>query len=182
MPTTRRARHAILPPMNRRNWLKLGMGSAVVLAMGGGWVASIAPGWRDGAFSADAQMVLRACGKALLAGSLPADAAAESAALDGLLQRLADAVAALPPHAQAELSELLALMGTSAGRQLLGGVSAPWQNATVPQVQAGLQDMRFSRISLRQQAYQALHDLTGAAYFSSPQTWTVLGYPGPRDL
>jgi hypothetical protein len=99
-----------------------------------------------------------------------------------LLQRLADAVAALPPHAQAELSELLALMGTSAGRQLLGGVSAPWQSATVPQVQAGLQDMRFSRISLRQQAYQALHDLTGAAYFSSPQTWTVLGYPGPRDL
>ena len=79
-------------------------------------------------------------------------------------------------------AELLALLGTSAGRQLLGGVSAPWQNATVPQVQAGLQDMRFSRISLRQQAYQALHDLTGAAYFSSPQTWTVLGYPGPRDL
>lgn len=173
---------AILPHMNRRHWLKLGLGSAVVLAVGGGWVASVAPGWQGGRFSPEAQTVLRACGKALLDGSLPTDAAAELAALDGLLQRLSDAVAALPPHAQAELSELLALMATSVGRQWLGGVATPWPQATVAQVQAGLRAMRFSRVSLRQQAYQALHDLTGAAYFSSPQTWTVLGYPGPRDL
>lgn len=182
MSTSPHKLHAIFPLMNRRHWLKLGLGSAVVLAVGGGWVATVAPGWQGGRFSSEAKTVLRAFGKALLDGSLPTGAAAESAALDGLLLRLTDAVAALPAHAQAELSELLALMGTSAGRQWLGGVTAPWPQATVAQVQAGLQAMRFSRVSLRQQAYQALHDLTGAAYFSSPQTWTVLGYPGPRDL
>ena len=168
--------------MKRRSWLKLGLGSAVVLAVGGGLVASIEPGWRHGRFSADAETVLRSCAKALLAGSLPSDDDAQLAALNGLMSRLADAVGALPTHAQAELSELLALMGTAAGRHLLGGVSTPWALAAVADVQTGLQAMRFSRISLRQQAYLALHDLTGAAYFSAPQTWTVLGYPGPRDL
>lgn len=168
--------------MKRRSWLKLGLGSAVVLALGGGLVASIEPGWRQGRFSVDADTVLRACAQALLAGSLPTGDDAQAAALNGLMARLADAVAALPAHAQAELSELLALMGTAVGRQWLGGVSTPWAQASVAEVQAGLQAMRFSRISLRQQAYMALHDLTGAAYFSAPSTWTVLGYPGPRDL
>lgn len=168
--------------MKRRSWLKLGLGSAVVLAVGGGLIAAIEPGWQRGRFSADADTVLRACAKALLAGSLPTGDEAQAAALNGLMTRLADAVAALPDHAQAELSELLALMGIAAGRQWLGGVSTPWAQASVADVQAGLQAMRFSRISLRQQAYMALHDLTGAAYFSAPSTWTVLGYPGPRDL
>lgn len=168
--------------MKRRSWLKLGLGSAVVLAAGGGLVASIEPGWQRGRFSPDARQVLTACARGLLAGSLPAAEEAQAIALEGLLSRLAEAVAALPLHAQAELSELLALMGTAAGRHWLAGVAVPWGQASVADVQAGLQDMRFSRISLRQQAYMALHDLTGAAYFSAPQTWTVLGYPGPREL
>lgn len=168
--------------MQRRRWLTLGLGSALVLAVGGGWVASIEPGWRDRRFSAEAETVLRACGKALLAGSLPEGAQAQATALDDWMHRLADAVAALPAHAQAELSELLALLATAAGRQWLAGVATPWAQASVADVQAGLQAMRLSRISLRQQAYLALHDLAGAAYFSAPSTWTVLGYPGPREL
>lgn len=182
MPTLHRQPHAILPRMNRRRWLKLGLGSAAVLALGGGWVAYIEPGWQNGRFSPAAEQVWCACAKALLAGSLPTGENAQVQALGGLMQRLTDAVAALPAHAQAELSELLALLGTAGGRQWVGGVAVPWAQASVADVQAGLQDMRFSRISLRQQAYLALHDLVGAAYFSSPQTWTVLGYPGPRDL
>lgn len=168
--------------MKRRSWLKLGLGSAVLLAVGGGLVASMEPGWRQGRFSVGADAVLRACAKALLAGSLPTEADAQAAALNGLMTRLADAVAALPAHAQAELSDLLALMGTAVGRQWLGGVPSHWAQASVAEVQSGLQAMRLSPLSLRQQAYMALHDLTGAAYFSAPQTWTVLGYPGPRDL
>ena len=33
--------------MKRRSWLKLGLGSAVLLAVGGGLVASMEPGWRQ---------------------------------------------------------------------------------------------------------------------------------------
>ena len=42
--------------------------------------------------------------------------------------------------------------------------------------------MRTSRIGLRQQAYHALRDLTNAAYFADPQTWPLMGYPGPRAV
>ena len=42
--------------------------------------------------------------------------------------------------------------------------------------------MRVSSISLRQQAYQALHDIVGGAYFSDAQTWGLLGYPGPLKI
>ncbi|WP_427915642.1 hypothetical protein ACPWT1_06325 [Ramlibacter sp. MMS24-I3-19] len=42
--------------------------------------------------------------------------------------------------------------------------------------------MRTSTLSLRVQAYQALHDISGAAYFSDRSTWAVLGYPGPVQV
>ena len=31
-------------------------------------------------------------------------------------------------------------------------------------------------------AYQALHDITSASYFSGQESWAVLGYPGPRAI
>ena len=54
--------------------------------------------------------------------------------------------------------------------------------ASVAQLQASLQSMRTSSLQLRQQVYHALRDLTNAAYFSDPTTWSQLGYPGPREL
>jgi hypothetical protein len=42
--------------------------------------------------------------------------------------------------------------------------------------------MRTSSLQLRQQAYQALHDLVGSAYFSDAATWHLLGYPGPMRI
>lgn len=169
--------------MNRRTWMKLGLGSAVVLAVGGGWLASAAPGWqRDAGFSTGAQQVWRAMARGLLDGVLPTAASDQGAALDGLLTRLHVAVQALPDHAQQELSQLLALLATAPGRLGLAGLGADWPQASVADVQWALQGMRSSRISLRVQAYLALHDLVGAAYFSEPTTWTVLDYPGPMTI
>ena len=54
--------------------------------------------------------------------------------------------------------------------------------ATPEQVTAALNDMRYSRLALRQQAYQALHEIVGGAYFSEESTWAVVGYPGPQDI
>jgi hypothetical protein len=42
--------------------------------------------------------------------------------------------------------------------------------------------MRVSGITLRQQAYQALHDIVGGAYFSDVGTWGLLSYPGPPKI
>lgn len=136
----------------------------------------------DGKIAAPGRAVFRAAGAAILEGSLPQDAAARESALDGLLDRVNALVLSLAPHAQKELSLLLSLLTSAPGRQAIAGLGADWVSASVPQVQQALQSMRISTLSLRQQAYHALHDIVGGAYFSDAQTWAQLGYPGPRQI
>jgi hypothetical protein len=97
-------------------------------------------------------------------------------------QRLNDSIAALPPHTQAELAQLLSVLASAPGRWALAGLPTDWADASVDQVRAALLDMRHSRLALRQQAYLALRELTCAAYFADPSTWMALGYSGPMDL
>jgi len=168
--------------MQRRSLLKLGVASAAVLAVAGGGVALIKPGMADGKLTAPSRAVFRATGAAILEGSLPHGNAARELALDGLLDRVDALVMALPPHAQNELSLLLSLLASAPGRQAIGGLRATWADASVAQLQQALQSMRVSALSLRQQAYHALHDIVGGAYFADAQTWAHLGYPGPLKI
>ena len=168
--------------MRRRGLLTLGLVSAAVLAVGGGALALLAPGLRDGKLSARGREVMSAVGLAMLDGSLPAGDQAVAAELQGLLARVDRLVAALPPHAQSELSQLLALLGSAGGRRALAGLGEDWHAAPVARRQEALQAMRVSGVALRQQAYQALHEIVGSAYFSEPATWRALGYPGPLQI
>lgn len=168
--------------MRRRGLLTLGLVSAAVLAVGGGAVALLAPGLQDGRLSPRGREVMGAVGRALLDGSLPAREQAIAAELEGLLARLDGLVAGLPPHAQAELSQLLALLASAGGRLALAGLGEEWHVASVARRQQALQAMRVSALALRQQSYQALHELVGSAYFSGPSTWRALGYPGPLPV
>ena len=168
--------------MQRRSWLKLSLGAAALLAVGGGAVALIEPGWRDGRLTSVGRGVFMHAGRAFLDGSLPTDDVRRTQALAGLPDRVDALIAALPTHAQRELSQLLSLLAAAPGRRALAGLAPEWDDATVPEIRLALQAMRLSRLTVRQQAYQALHDITGSAYFSDPATWTVLGYPGPAPL
>lgn len=168
--------------MQRRRLLALGAVSAAVLAVGGGMLAALQPGLRDARLSDAGRDVFAGSSRALLDGSLPAGGAGQQRALEGLLERIDAVIAALPPHAQSELSQLLAILASSAGRRALAGLATPWPQASVAEIQQALQDMRVSGISLRQQAYQALHDIVGGAYFSDAQTWGLMGYPGPINI
>lgn len=168
--------------MRRRSLLALGAVSAAVLAVGGGALAVLQPGLRDARLLPAGREVFAGVGRGLLDGSLPAGGVALERALEGLLDRIDGLIAALPPHAQSELSQLLALLASAAGRRTLAGLSEPWPTAPVADIQQALQGMRVSGISLRQQAYQALHDIVGSAYFSDSQTWGLLGYPGPLKI
>ena len=159
--------------------MSLGLIPAAVLALGGGTLALLQPGLRHGRLSNPAREVIASIGRALLDGSLPREEQANKRALEGLVARVETLAGGLPPHAQSELSQLLALMATAGGRAAMTSLRANWQSASIAEVQAALQSMRMSRFALRQQAYQALHDIVGSAYFSDPSTWSVLGYPGP---
>lgn len=161
--------------------MQLGAGAALVLTAAGGVAVFVRPGLSGGKLSSAAQEVFLSTGQAILDRSLPAGEG-RRVALSSFLQRVEALVGNLPAHAQNELSQLLSLLCTAPGRVALAGLGADWPHARVDEVQAALQDMRTSGSSLRQQAYQALHDIAGAAYFSDASTWPVLGYPGPREI
>ena len=169
--------------MQRRTLLKLGAVSAVALVVAGGVAMRVQPGLQDGRqLSPSGRAIFGAVGSAILDGTLPVDMGPRLIALNGLLQRVDVLIGGLPAHARSELSELLAVLGTSPGRRALAGLATDWPEAAVPDVQQALQGMRISRLALRQQAYHALHDIVGAAYFSDAGTWGALGYPGPLDI
>ena len=168
--------------MQRRKLLKLGMASTALVAVAGTMTALIQPGLERGALSATGGEIFRAIGLGVLHKTLPEQPAAQDAALNAMLVRINVLISALPTHAQAELSQLLSILGTAAGRNALAGLSTPWRNAGASDVQAALQGMRVSSLVVRQQAYAALHDITAGAYFSDPSTWSVLGYPGPLSI
>ena len=168
--------------MRRRGLQTLGLVSAAVLAVGGGALALLSPGLQDGKLSLRGRQLMAAIGRAMLDGNLPAGEQAIAAELQGLLARLDRLVAGLPPHAQSDLSQLLALLGSAGGRRALAGLGEDWHAVTVARRQEALQAMRVSGIALRQQSYQALHELVGSAYFSEPATWRALGYPGPLPV
>ena len=162
--------------------LTLGVVSIAVLAVGGGLVAALRPGLREARLTTGGREVFSGASRGLLDGSLPAEGAALERALQSLLERIEGLIAALPPHAQSELSQLLALLASAGGRRALAGLADPWPLASVGDIQQALQAMRISGLSLRQQAYQALHDIVVSAYFSDPHTWGLLGYPGPLKI
>jgi hypothetical protein len=169
--------------MQRRSLLGLGLAGGALLALAGGggaWMYEAA--WRDGQLLPAGRRVLASVARAVLDGSLPADAAAQAAAIEGHLKRMQATVNAMPLHTQGEIADLLALLAMPPVRATLAGLSTAWERAPVADVQAALQSMRQSTLLLRRQAYGALRDLTHAAYFADASTWPLLHYPGPRTL
>lgn len=170
------------PALKRRSFLKLGIGSAIVLALAGGTMALMKPGLIDGKLSQPARLVMTRVAQAMLAGTLPADPAAQRQALDAILQRTDAFFVGLPTHVLAELDQLLGLLASAPGRRFLVGLSTSWEEATAAETTAALKGMLESGTELRIQACQGLHDLVMVPYFSGKESWTVLGYPGPTAV
>lgn len=168
--------------MQRRSLLKLGVVSGAVLALAGGAAVWLQPGLEQGRLSASARELFFSLGRAILQGTLPGDGRERSRALAGMVERIDALAANLPPAVQAELSQLLGLLCTTPGRIGLAGLTPASKDASEAQVQAALEGMRFSRLALRQQAYQALHEIVGGAYLSDESTWAAVGYPGPLAI
>ena len=168
--------------MQRRTLLKLGLGATVILVAAGGGVALLNPALAHGRLSEAGRSVMHAVARAVLDGALPIADSDRERALQAHLERLDAAIAAFPQPVQAELSQLLTLLATPPGRVALAGLSSPWPQASVAQVQEAMQGMRLSSLALKQQGYHALRDLTNAAYFSDPSAWQRMGYPGPTDI
>ena len=154
----------------------------MLIALGGGALALARPGWQDARLTPEGRALFAAIATAVLDGLLSADAQTRQSQLDAHLSRLEATVAGLHPIARAQVRQLTALLLHPLGRRLLAGLDEDWPKAAVATVAESLQAMRVSSLALRQQAFQALRELTNGAYFAHPETWGAIGYPGPLAL
>jgi hypothetical protein len=134
------------------------------------------------ALSADAADVMRAIIPALLDGALPDDATERQAAIEDTVDAVGTAIAGLPPVTRDELSTLFALLDFAPVRIAFADIDFAWRDADVVTTNAFLVRLQKSRWSVKRTAYDALHQLTFAAWYASPSTWPSIGYPGPPAL
>lgn len=168
--------------MQRRTLLTVGIATGTLLALAGGTLALLKPGRRDGLLTAAGRSMFAAVAQAVLGSTLPADPDARAKALEGYLARVQGTIAGMPPAMQAELDELVTIVGSAPGRLALVGLRSDWSVASLADITAALQGMRESSLAVRQQAFHALRDITNAAYFADASTWQSVGYPGQRVL
>lgn len=169
--------------MQRRGLLKLGLfGGAAIAAAAAGIALTTPRGWENGKLSRAAADMWTAVAATVLDALVPQEPQARAQALGRWLLRLEATISSLPPHAQDELAQLCTLLPTAPGRLALAGLGTDWSSASQADVAACLRQMQTSRLSVRQQLYHALRDLTNAAWFSEPAHWAAIGYPGPRDI
>lgn len=168
--------------VSRRRLLKAGLFGGLGLALVGGGYAWLRGGGAPQVFDGKARTLIAALAPAVLAGALPSEPGPRQAAMNKLLGAVGEAVAGLSPPQQKELGELFALLNTSAGRFILAGVRSSWNEARVDEVEGFLQRWRASRFELLQSAYAALHDLILGAWYSLPESWAAIGYPGAPKL
>jgi hypothetical protein len=92
----------------------------------------------------------------------------------------ADALMALAhPRVGAELRQLLRLFENGLFGLFTAGTRRPFTRATAAEQDARLEAWRGSRVALLRSGYEALKRLAQATYFSSPEVYALVGYPGP---
>ncbi len=164
----------------RRSFLKTGVLGALVLAAGGGIYRAVhPPAAQRFVLDGEARAALHAIVPAMLAGALPADAAARKTAVAGTVEGVHLAISNLPLAVQKEVQDLFGLLALAPARRLLTGVASGWAHAQEAEVSAFLQEWRLHRFALLRTAYGALHDLSLGAWYAQPASWHAIGYPGP---
>lgn len=172
------------PRLSRRRFIQAGLAGGAVLA-----AAGAVETWRVRRGAAGDPAVLSPAGRALvgavlpafLAGVVPAHAWTPPARQQAV-EAVEQTARALPPHARAELRQLVALLDHRMARGLLAGVWRPWESLGAEEARAFLERWRRSRFALLAGAYQALHDLSFASWYADPAHWERTGYPGPPRI
>jgi hypothetical protein len=169
----------------RRSFLKKGLLGAALLFFGG----AIPLALRGGLDRARARGALQlftpheyAIFAAVAARIAPADDAGAAwptaEALD--CAGKADALMAQAhPAVGAELRRLLHLFESGLTGLFTNGQPTPFTRLDPAEMDARLEAWRHSRVALLRSGYQALKRLAQATYFSSPEVYARLGYPGP---
>ena len=134
--------------------------------------------------NADAALIA-ALAPSILKGALPIAGDARKVAISEVVDAFDRTIAGLSPLVEGEIRELFSLLHFSLTRKYLAGVSKPWDEASVEEIDAFLSSWRNHRFALLQGAYQALARLMIACWYGNPLSWAPLntvGRPSAKSL
>jgi hypothetical protein len=174
----------------RRSFLKKGIFGAALLLVGGA-VPLALRGGIDRARPRGALKLLTpheyAIFAAIAARIVPGDGAVSTSpwptaeALD--CAGKADALMAQAhPKVGAEFRQLLRLFESGFSGLFTNAQPTPFTRLAPAEMDARLEAWRRSRLALLRSGYQALKRLAQATYYSSPEVYARVGYPGPPPL
>ncbi len=170
--------------VSRRGFLKKGLLGGAILA-GGGTVALLAaPGKRtqhaNGKLAALSPYEYAIFGAAA-ARLAPGDGAADWPTAEALhtADRLDALLAELHPGAIRDFKRLLHVFESALTGLTATGTLLPFTRCTPAQQDRRLEAWRHGRVELFRSGYQAMKRLAHALYYSSPQSYERVGYPGP---
>lgn len=168
---------------NRRQFIQVGIAGALLFAAAR-WLdrpPAAAASARTGFLDERNAAAVAALVPVVLAGSLPAEAAARRTAIEEVVGAFDRAVAGLSPAVQKEVEELFAILRFGPARLMLTGLWSPLEESKPEDIAAFLTRWRRSRFEIQRAGYQALTQLLQAAWYGNPASWAPIGYPGaPR--
>jgi hypothetical protein len=112
-------------------------------------------------------------------GAPPAWPSAETLDCAGKADAL---LARVHPAMGKEFKQLLRLFENGLTGLLSTGRPTPFTRLSAAEQDARLEAWRRSRIALFRTGYQAMARLAHATYYSSPEVYPLLGYPGPPEV
>jgi hypothetical protein len=173
---------------SRRSLFKKGMLGGLLLLLGGGAGVALR-GTRLGRPARGPLLLLspaeHAVFAAVAARVVPGDGAgpdwpsAEAVDCAGKADQL---LARVHPEVGAELRQLLRLFENGLSGFLFTGSAAPFTALSAAAQDARLEAWRCSRLALLRTGHLALVRLAKATYFSSPEVYPRVGYPGPPEV
>jgi hypothetical protein len=86
------------------------------------------------------------------------------------------------PEVGAEFRQLLRLFESALFGLVFAGSPTPFSRLPPAAQDARLEAWRRSRLALLRSGYQALKRLAHATYYSSPEVYALVGYPGPPEV
>ena len=173
---------------SRRKFLKRGLIGGGLLALAG----SLPFAFRTTAIGRGPRRALRllsleehAVLAAVAARLVPGDGApagwptAEAADCAGKIDAL---MATVHPDVGSDFRRLLRMFESGFVGTFVAGSPRPFTRATPAEQDARLEAWRRSRVTVLRSGYQALKRLAHAAYYSAPEVYARVGYPGPPEV
>lgn len=166
--------------MNRRQFLTLGVASAVVISTGATIYQQSEIETIIGTFDDETSGVLMAIIPVLLHGSLPDDAEQRQQKVTQVIADMQHAIATLPPATQQEINQLLDLLKSRLAMLIFSGQFSHLESLSTAQKIDLLNAWRFSYLDLLKVAFAGLKELVFASFYGNPDNWNVLDYQKPQ--